>query len=207
MPNEVRVVILTKAPVPGQVKTRLIPALGAEGACRLHTAMARETIRRAVETGLPVTLSVAGPLDHPFVEQMRPVVHAVEQQVEGHLGDRLIHAMAGPGRRIALGTDCPHFDPAWLLRAAQSAAPVCLGPAEDGGYWTIAIDAPRPDLFRDIPWSTGNVFQATLERARQADLEVEVLPRCYDIDQPASLEQLRRDRRCPPSLIPVLTPA
>ena len=81
MPNEVRIIVLTKVPIAGQVKTRLIPAMGPDGACRLHTAMARETVARLKTLGLPITLSVSGPLDHPFVMTLRPCVDAVEPQV------------------------------------------------------------------------------------------------------------------------------
>ncbi len=199
-----RVVILTKVPVPGTVKTRLIPALGAERACHLHAAMVVETLRVVRQADLPATISLAGPPDHPFAARLRADGWLVEPQTSGDLGARLRHALRGPGRRIALGTDCPLLQPEWLQQAARHPAPVQLGPADDGGYWAVAVDAPLPVMFEDIPWSTERVLSVSLDRARAAGLAVSLLPRCYDIDEPASLARLRADPLCPPSLWPLL---
>ena len=198
------VVVITRTPRPGAVKTRLIPALGAEGAARLHEAMALETVARAAASGLEVCVHLEGALDDPFADRLRALGASLTAQVSGGFSARLIAAMTGPGRRVALGTDCVTFDPAWLVRAASCDAPVALGPAEDGGYWTIAADQPFPALFDGIPWSTSAVTAATLDAAARAGLAVETLPICYDIDTPADLDRLRRDPACPPSLRPFL---
>ena len=200
------VVVITRTPRPGAVKTRLIPALGAKGAARLHEAMAIEAVSRAARSGLPVLVHLDGALDHPFAHALRALGAEVAAQGTGSFGARLIAAMSGPGRRLALGTDCVTFDPAWLRQAAESEAPVALGPAEDGGYWCIAADEPFPALFDGIPWSTPEVAARTLDAAARAGLRVETLPICYDIDTPADLDRLRRDPSCPPSLRPFLGP-
>ena len=198
------VVIFTKVPVPGRVKTRLIPAIGAEAAARLHRAMVSVTLERALASGLPVRVAVAGDMTDPFVAELRAAGVQVSAQAPGDLGDKLLAALDGPGRHIGLGTDCPTFDPAWLQRAATADTPVTIGPCEDGGYWLIGVDDRYPSLFRDMLWSTDAVLPTTLRRARAAGLEVELLPERYDIDEPADLARLRLDPACPEALRPLL---
>jgi rSAM/selenodomain-associated transferase 1 len=205
------IVVLTKDPVPGRVKTRLIPALGAEGAARLHRAMVFETVSRARATGLPVRVALRGDLAGAFATALRARGCVLEAQADGDLGDRLVHALRGPGRRIALGTDCPTLRPEWLLDAARAPTPAAFGPSEDGGYWTVSIDGTGgPEeterLFRGVPWSSPDTLARSLDRARACGIGVSVLPTCYDIDEPPMLARLAADPRCPPALRPLLSP-
>ena len=189
---------MTKAPVPGQVKTRLIPALGAEGAAQLHQAMILDTLGLVKASGLPCSVSVAGDMSHPMVGHIERMGLQTEAQVGASLGERLVYALRGPDRAIALGADCLSFSPDWLREASDSAAPVSLGRAEDGGYWVIAVSPQaRGVVFEDIPWSTEAVYQQTLTRAAEAGLEVHRLPPCYDIDRPADLVKILADPGCP----------
>ncbi len=199
-------VILTKPPVPGRCKTRLIPALGAEGAARLHAALVELTVERALASGLPVTVSLDGPLDSPFALGLLNRGLAVEAQAAGDLGARLLHALRGPGRRIALGTDLPGLDPRQLQIAAESQADVVFGPALDGGYWTVGVGdrARAADLWRELPWSTPALLERSLARAAASGLTVHLLPVAYDLDEPADLDRLSADPAAPPSLLACL---
>jgi len=208
-----RIVILTKEPTPGSVKTRLIPAIGPEAATRLHTAMVWETIERAQSTGLPVHVALAGDMSSSFADALRHKVTAVEPQVHGDLGQRMAHALKGPGRAIALGTDCVLFEPTWLIEAAQATAPVVIGPAEDGGYWLIAAcgDNPTifPALFNNMAWSTDSVCKDTADRLQEIDQTIHWLPSSYDIDTVEDLERLRFEPHCPSEirdLLKVISP-
>lgn len=205
------IVVLTKDPTPGQVKTRLIPALGDAGAARLHVAMVSETLRRARATGLPLRVSLRGDLEGPFAASLRAAGCRVEPQCDGHLGDRLAHALRGPGRRIALGTDCPLFSPTWLLDAARAPAPAAFGASEDGGYWTVCVEGTggphhTERLFQGVPWSSPETLTRSLQRAQACGIGVSRLPTCYDIDEPPMLARLAADPRCPPALLPFLAP-
>jgi rSAM/selenodomain-associated transferase 1 len=196
-----RIVILTKEPIPGRVKTRLIPALGPDGAAALHTALVWETIERAEQSGLPVDVSLAGDLDGTFADQLRNHGLQVEAQVDGDLGARMAHALRGPGRRIALGTDCVVFEPAWLHTAARAQEPVVIGPASDGGYWLIATDDATEGLFaalfQNMTWSVSNVLDVTKARLEQAGHCIAWLPTAYDVDEPGDLVRLQQDAHCP----------
>jgi uncharacterized protein len=200
---------MTRDPVPGTTKTRLIPALGEVGAARLHAAMVTVTLARARSTSLPVRVALAGDIKGEFAAALVSAGFPVEGQAPGDLGARLHHALRGPGRRIAVGTDCPIFEPSWLVDAARAITPVAFGPAEDGGYWCVSIDGtggpvPTGGVFRGIPWSTPDTLSASIEAAQRHGLAVSLLPICYDIDTPHSLARLAADPRCPSSLLPLL---
>lgn len=205
-----RIIILTKEPVPGRVKTRLAPALCPGGPELIHRVLVAETLSRALATGLPVDVCLAGDRHSPFAERLRAAGAAVLPQASGDLGARLTAALAGPGRRLVLGTDCPLFEPEWLRAAIRDPAPVVIGPSDDGGYWMLAIDAPCPGLFRDVAWSTAGVAATTMTRARELGLAVSRAPTCYDIDEPSDLHRLLADPRCPIAIrdtaLPLLRP-
>lgn len=195
-----RVVVFTRPPVPGLVKTRLVPELGAEGAARLHAAMVEDTL--ALCAGLPLTVALAGPMDHPWVATLEPRGIPVIAQVEGDLGARMLAAL-GPGPALALGSDAPTLPAAWIRDAAESPGPLTLGPAFDGGYWLLAWERPTPALLEDMPWSTAAVCAETELRARALQIAPRRLPFWYDVDTPTDLALLRQHlRTLPPSVAP-----
>jgi len=198
-PVSARVVLMTKMPQPGQVKTRLIPALGPDGASELHRAMLLDTVTKIQAASLPCTIAIAGSLTHPLADRFRAQGLSIEQQVGNDLGARLRHALRGPQDAIALGADCVCFSAQWLQAAATHPAPVRIGPADDGGYWAIAISPQACSVvFEAIDWSTDQVHSQTIRRAEAAGLAVHALPACYDIDRPEDLQRLKGDPRCPP---------
>ncbi len=199
------IVVLTKAPIPGQVKTRLIPDLGAEAAAKLHWEMAWATLERATKTGFPVRVSLAGDTSgHDFTTQLVEAGYPTEPQADGDLGQRMAHVLQNPGRQIILGTDCVVFEPEWLHLAANSAADIAIGPATDGGYWSISVNGVRPDLtellFDGIQWSTDTVFSTTTSRLERSKSPYTLLPKAYDIDALHDVKRLYSDPRCSPRI-------
>lgn len=192
-----RCVVFTKPPVPGSCKTRLIPALGPQGAADLHAAMARDVLDSAQQAGLAVEVSLAGDLDHPWVQTLGVPVTA---QVSGDLGARMLAAL-GNGPAMALGTDAPTLPLRFLKQAAQLGSPLVLGPAFDGGYWTLAWQRPIPELMNGMSWSTNSVLSETLIRSRSLGLEPELLPFWYDVDTPDVLALLKQQLRILPAHI------
>ncbi len=186
-----RIVVLTKVPLPGRVKTRLIPALGAEGAAALHRAMARDVAAAALGHGVPVQFWVDGPAEHPWSAGLPGPVHA---QPGGDLGDRLAAAMT-PGPALALGTDSPTL-PRSLVRQALDALSepgpaLVLGPAGDGGCWAIGWTVADRAVFQGIPWSTPAVHEALRAAGRRLGWSVRELPPWHDVDTPEDLARLR----------------
>lgn len=193
-------IIFAKAPVAGQAKTRLIPALGAEGAARLADRLLAHTLQQAL--ALPVErleLCVSPNEQHPAFERARaaaPERLNITLQGEGDLGQRMHRALSRVlsqhTRALLIGTDAPALDTAMLGQAAQALAqhPAVFVPALDGGYALVGLTRPAPALFQDMVWSTAQVMQDTRSRARQLGLSWIELPPVADMDEPGDLIHL-----------------
>ena len=193
--ERVAIAILAKAPIPGFAKTRLTPALGAEGAAMFQKAL----IDRAVETACaaatgPVTLWAAPDATHAAFAALRARGVGLMQQVNGDLGARMLAALAAPeGPALVIGTDCPALSAGDLRAAADvlHGADAVVFPAEDGGYVLIGTRRPEAALFADMAWSTPQVMDETRRRLRQAKLTWQEPVTLWDVDLPEDLDRLR----------------
>ena len=184
------VIIFTKAPIPGTVKTRLSPPLTPDEAATLHGTLILDAIERA--NGLPVTLYIAGAPDiaHPFFKVLEGRYGARLLPQEGDdLGTRMSGAMQkafelGHRRVILAGTDLPTFTRSHLTQAVDhlTTHDVVLGPTTDGGYYLIGLRAAVPELFQGIAWSTPTVLEETRKTAAAQGLSVALLSECQDLD-------------------------
>lgn len=192
-------VLFAKYPVPGYAKTRLIPALGAEGAAQVHRQLAERTVQILLSAGAPVEIRYAGAEEGDFRDWLGGAVRLVEQ-VDGGLTERLIDA-ARMHPHIFFGADTPDLDGAIVASAmaALKGHDVVIGPAEDGGYYLIGMQTARPELLVEMPWSTDAVLPETLRRCEALGLSVELLPMLADCDRPEDLArwpQLAGARPC-----------
>jgi rSAM/selenodomain-associated transferase 1 len=180
------IAVLTRVPLPGHAKTRLIPALGPEGAAALAAAMAHDVLETVRATGLPTRVCVAGPIDHRWV---RALDLPVEAQPDGDLGARIAHALRDGG--VAIGTDAPTLPLALLTEAhdALHTHDVVLSPAEDGGYVLVGCSTPA-GLFDAIPWSTAGTLAAQVARVTLLGRTLRMLPGVADVDTPEDLARL-----------------
>lgn len=189
-----RLVIFTRFPEPGQTKTRLIPALGAEGAAELQGDMTRHTLRWAKELA-PVRIEVRfeggdeGRMRDCFGEDF-----SYCPQGPGDLGCRMARAFqdafrAGVQDVVLVGTDCPEITPSLVRDAFDHLVnnDLVLGPATDGGYYLIGLRSETPALFDEMPWGTGEVFSETMRRAEGLTLSASVLRPLADVDQPEDI--------------------
>jgi uncharacterized protein len=196
-PEPVALAILAKAPVPGSVKTRLIPALGAEGAAALHARLIERTVETACAAAIgPVTLWVTPEGPHPcFTALASSFPIALAAQPDGDLGARMLAAcQAASGPAIVIGTDCPALAPSHLRQAAdvlRDGNNVVVIPAEDGGYVLIGSRRPQPRLFDEMTWSTDQVMAQTRQRLTRAGLTWREFPPLWDVDRPEDLARLR----------------
>ncbi|CAA9499902.1 MAG: hypothetical protein AVDCRST_MAG31-311 [uncultured Sphingomonas sp.] len=207
-----RIVIFAKAPVPGAAKTRLIPALGQEGAARLAAQMLTETTAAAVaaDLGEPELCATPAP-GSPEWAPVRPAGVRMTDQGPGDLGERLARAtdrvLAAGERVLLIGSDCPELD-ATRLRAAAAALDrhdAVIHPAHDGGYALLGLTRFDPLLFSDIPWSTPSVAAETIARIRALGWSLHVGDTLRDIDEPKDLAELPERWRASPA--PVREPA
>ncbi|UVI40348.1 TIGR04282 family arsenosugar biosynthesis glycosyltransferase [Qipengyuania spongiae] len=177
--------IFARWPEPGAAKTRLIPALGAEGAAEVYRRLLAHTIDEARHCGLPVVVRTTGADPARFRAAFGRDI-ACEDQGEGDLGERLARV---PAPAIIIGSDCPDCDASTMRRAAEALRthPAVIGPASDGGYYLIGLAEAQPAVFADMEWSTETVFAETMHRFAAAGIAPLVLPRLDDIDTPEDL--------------------
>lgn len=179
--------IFAKTPVPGQVKTRLTPPLSSEQGCELYRCMLLDTIARARTLSVDTVIFYQG--DYGFFEEAAPgalLLPQAETELGGRLEDAFdrLRAMGYQGI-VVMGSDAPDL-PLFSISAAfaqlEKGKQVVFGPAEDGGYYLVALRCGCGDLFREIPWSTPQVLERSLERAHAGGLSVGLLPLWYDVD-------------------------
>jgi uncharacterized protein len=193
-----QLIVFTRYPTVGQAKTRLIPALGAAGAVELHRQMTAHTLAQVRELqqhqSLTVTIYCAGQQDQSKIVAWLGAEWQYQQQVVGDLGVRMATAFAdrlqsGMQKVVIIGTDCPGLTAEIIQNAFEQLSDheLVLGPAIDGGYYLIGLRSIRPELFRDIPWSTDAVLAKTMEIAQQLHLSTALLPSLVDVDRPADL--------------------
>lgn len=185
--SPVRLVIFTRFPEPGRAKTRLIPALGEEGAARLHRRLTERTLAAARSSGLQTEVRVTGADVAAFADWLGPDLSFVDQGA-GDLGERLARAST-PAPVLFIGADLPDLNAGHLEDAAARMAreKVVIGPAEDGGYWALGLTEPCPFLFEAMPWGTDQVLPLTLARLAERAITPALLPTLADCDRPDDL--------------------
>ncbi len=193
-----RVVIFAKAPVAGLVKTRLIPALGAEGAAQLARRMLLHTLQEAAAAAVgPVELCVTPHPSDPVWQGFASVEGVCwTEQAVGDLGVRMAEAARRASEAseqvLLIGTDCPQLDAMHLRRAVEflDHSDAVLYPTFDGGYVLLGLRRFDPRPFEQIPWSTAVVADRTIERVRELGWGLTVGGMLHDIDEPMDLRWL-----------------
>lgn len=202
MPDEAPgavLILFAKAPVPGRVKTRLMPQLDAVQSAQVATALIEHTVAMAIENWPgPVTLQTWPDTEHVLFQRLsREYGIPVSTQSAGDLGRKLhgaLHAYTVRGRAAAaMGCDVPHC-PGHVLRRAyqhlQQGSANVIGPSTDGGYYLIGLQQPAPALFRGIDWGADSVFKTTLELARSQGISFTRLQPLRDIDNFEDLKKV-----------------
>jgi len=195
--DENLLIVFSKAPVPGQVKTRLIPALGAEGAAALHLSLLAHTVK-ALHQKKHWNTELWVSSTHSAFDNIVDKNELRSFKQEGNdLGQKMHHAFQCSFTRfkhvVIVGTDCPFLESVDIKQAFSQLAEnddLVLGPASDGGYVLIGLNRPRKSLFENISWGTSDVLRQTLEKANSQNLFYTLLPEKNDIDRPEDLQQL-----------------
>lgn len=207
-----RVLVFAKAPIAGRVKTRLLPALGAEAVAALHRQLVRQTLAAAVEAGIgAVELWCAPSPDHPFFEACRAQFGVgLRDQRAGNLGQRMARALRSALRdspyAIVIGSDCPALTPDDLRQAAaalQQGFDAVLGPAEDGGYVLLGLAGYAARLFENIAWGRASALAETRRRLGELRWRWHELPVRWDVDRPEDYARLLAEGTLPGWLHPI----
>lgn len=198
------VIVFVKNPIPGQVKTRLVPYLSPEQAASLYQAFLVDwcnalstisTAHRVIAYTPPESLGALQTLigkDPVYISQQG-----------ASLGERLIAAARwacdqGYARFLFVGSDSPTLPIQYVEHALDllESRDVVIGPSVDGGYYLIGFSMGGaalsiPTIFEDISWSTEVVFRQTLGKVQATNAQLGLLPPWYDVDTPTGLQLLR----------------
>lgn len=192
-----RIVIFAKAPLAGFAKTRLICALGAEGAAVLAHKLLDHAMRQAIDAAVDSVELCMTPADSDAWKRVAiPAGVICSVQGEGDLGERLARAserVLAQGESIILtGTDCPALDAPCLSRIVRhlDTYDSVMAPTADGGYAALALKQFHPSVFSAITWSTDTVALQTLRKIAALGWSVKQLPMLHDIDQSDDLQWL-----------------
>ena len=199
-PASAAVLVLTKAPHAGQVKTRLIPALGEQGAAELYTRLLRRQIHwLSRQTPYAIQLWVTPEEDHPLLRELAETYGLERHRQRGcDLGERMHHAarsaLQSYQRVILLGVDCPALTAAHLRQAFVwlERHDGVLGPAEDGGYVLLGLKKAADPLFQGHNWGEADVAATTRAAFRELHWSWRELPLLWDLDRPEDLPLLRQ---------------
>jgi hypothetical protein len=212
---DARILIFAKAPVPGQVKTRLIPALGPEGAARLAEVLLERLVTGLASARLAhLELWCAPDTRHPvFVRLAAREGLGRYPQRGADLGERLRagaeDALTRGGRVLLIGADIPDLDAGYCEQALEALRSVdcVLGPAEDGGYVLLGLKRPAPLLFERMPWGTDAVGRLTRIRIQRLGWRHRELPSLWDLDRPDDLGRAWRGGSSAWSMTPPWAPS
>ena len=219
-----RLIIFTRYPVPGKTKTRLIPALGEQGAADLHSRMAEYTLLNLLTLGWDQSLEIGiyySGGDRALMQNwLDPIISSFsENHSHSRINPIFYHAQMGEdlGKRmqgafedgfknkiekmIIIGTDCPDLSPHLIEETfwALNSQDVVLGPARDGGYYLIGLSQSFPMLFNHIDWGSDRVLAQTKKIIEQEKLSVYDLPVLTDVDRPDDLYIWQSKKVCPNS--------
>jgi rSAM/selenodomain-associated transferase 1 len=194
-------IVFVKAPSSGMPKSRIARVLGAEAASAVYRCLVERLFRNLRPlAGIQLCYT---PQD--AAEEIRVWLRpgwTIRPQIRGDLGARMRGAFEGAfasgARRVCvIGSDCPLVTAADIRQAWRRLErhDVVLGPAQDGGYWLIALRRPQPYLLTGIDWSTSAVLLQTIARASELGLRVACLRHLRDIDTLADWQWFERHAR------------
>lgn len=199
-----QLIIFTRYPRPGFSKSRLIPALGPKGAAHVQRALTELTLKKIsplLERGF---LEARVWFEGSSVDEMRKWLGSgliYEEQADGDIGNKMRVALDqafkenGVSRAVIVGTDIHDLTDHIIKESFEALGnrDLVIGPATDGGYYLIGMNSAHPELFLNIPWGTGRVFEQTLGMANSGKLSAHILPTLNDVDRPEDLVFLKKD--------------
>ena len=200
-------ILMTRIPIPGKTKTRLMEILTAEQCAKLHRCFLMDMFKVIEKfkktTDIYITYTPSNCLE--IIEDIMPKFAGSFAQLGDNLGLRMHNAILrllnnGYSKVILIGSDIPSIQPADIKKAFAilDANDVCLGPTSDGGYYLIGMKKSHEKIFSDdLKWGNKSVFESTLSIANSLNLTVGLTSKHLDIDDKndvqAFMETVRKD--------------
>lgn len=198
--NSVALIIFTKAPIPGTVKTRLINTLGSQGSTNLHKQLTTRCLEMAARSSrYQVNLWCTPTPEHPFFKALSTKFSVALRQQQGEdLGERMAfaikEALKSNDIAIIIGSDCPmltHKDLELIINKLENGFDAGIIPAEDGGYVLLGLRKFSPALFKEIEWGGKHVFEKTKTHLDGLSWNWYQHETFWDVDRPSDLERLK----------------
>lgn len=196
-PSRRRLILFGRYPIPGKVKTRLIPIIGPLGAAELHRRLAEKSLATVLASGgstIPVEFCYTGATSSQVRSWLGPQPVRLCLQKGRGLGERMRNALfeaidRGAEQAVLVGTDIPHLTADHLEDAfdALNRSDLVLGPSHDGGYWLVGMRR-KADIFQGIQWGSANVLNQTLAAAQKHGLSFNCVQTLNDMDTEADLK-------------------
>jgi rSAM/selenodomain-associated transferase 1 len=193
--------VMAKAPLAGQVKTRLLPALTAQEAAELSRSLLVDQLNHLQELDATDFYLVFAPDEaRVLMTELAPPCFCLLPQQGGDLGVRMetiFAKLAQMGHKnIALvGGDLPPVPLRYIVEAyaflESSNHRVVLGPSRDGGYYLVGCNQPTPEIFQGMSWSHSQVLAQTRDKLVRLQIDYHILSRWFDIDTPDDLRHLK----------------
>jgi len=193
------VIIFAKYPADGKVKTRLSETLGVEFAVRFYKAMAEhifQVCHKLPKDKYDIYLFYDSSDRSESVKRWVPSDFSVHLQEGSDLGEKMKAAFnrifeKGYKKVTIIGTDCPELNTKILLKSFEEISDnnIIIGPSADGGYYLMGMNEFHPFLFEDIEWSSTKVLTDTINKVKENDLHLTMLPGMIDIDTEKDLRQ------------------
>ncbi|MFQ5850948.1 MAG: TIGR04282 family arsenosugar biosynthesis glycosyltransferase, partial [Candidatus Binatia bacterium] len=202
-------VVVAKAPLIGEVKTRLCPPLTPSEACTLYGCLLEDIVTKMADYHEAELWIAFAPGGEDYFQRTFAEGRRLLSQRGRDLGEKVHHIFVdlfrlGYQQVVVADSDSPTVPLSSVARAykllGREGCDLVLGPSIDGGYYLVGLKSPTEGLFRQIPWSSAAVLQKTLGRASELGLRAELLPPAYDIDVEKDLRQLWEDLKALPEL-------
>lgn len=187
MPEDAAIIIFVRHPGHGKVKTRLAATIGNDKALAVYRFLLKHTHNLIKKIPIPVYIYYEGTIVNDDLWKGDNIYKKL--QIGKDLGEKMANAFLevferGYHKVVIIGSDCYELDSATIMESfkALNDSDIVLGPARDGGYYLLGMNAPFKNVFKNIEWSTPSVFSKTVEQINQYKYRFTTLPVLTDVD-------------------------
>jgi uncharacterized protein len=206
------IIIMTKIPRAGNVKTRLQPYLSPEQSAELATAFLQDAEEKARKVCDKTIIAFAPPDEKNVLLNLISSENIFVAQNGKDLGERMFNAFEFAFENdsdsvIMIGTDSPSFPAEFIEQAFEflENSDAVLGESEDGGYYLIGLKTLRKEIFENVEWSSPETFVQTVRNIEKCGLDLSFVPKWHDVDFPEDLKRLKKELNEKPELAPKTT--
>ena len=203
------IIIMTKFPEAGRVKTRLQPFLSAEKSAEIALAFLQDTENKAKSVCEDLIIAFSPPEQKTKFKSILQYENILIEQTGVNLGERMFNAFEftffnNLDSVVMIGTDSPTFPSEFIEKAFEllKNSDAVLGETEDGGYYLIGLNTLKKKIFENVEWSSEKTFEQTVQNIKNLNLRLSLLPKWFDVDFPEDLKILRKELNKTPELAP-----